>query len=434
MGTSTISDGDLLQRVDGGDLAALTHIVEEHLHPAWRLAVVASPDLVVAERAVVDGFCDGLAAAIRQPDPRLGIRTRLAAATRHAATTIEAGTPAVDPDPVIAAFRALPEAWRTALWLVEVEGGSAEQVAPVLGLNRSAAAAVADRAAAGLRERLAADVAERATDVECRRSLAKLPAHAAGKLTETERDAVGTHLAGCGSCAVWLAALVAPRPALRRLITPPPPTVALTIESRWLELLEKRGKGWLTPLTERAVGAAAAAVLAVGLAGAALLGGRDRGDAGPELAMPAGAEPARDDTPTGGATTIVPPVDTGTTGGSGGGTGGSGGSTTGTSTTGGATGAGTSGGGTTSGDLPRSLGGTTPGTTPPTTAPPTAAPDSPSSPPPAEEQPAPTTVGVPGVLEVELQDDRVGVDVLDGAVGVGLGGPEGIEIDIPGLL
>lgn len=453
MGTSTIDDTGLLQQACEGDLDALGQLVGAHLHPAWRLAVVSAPDLVSAERALVDGFCDGLLAHHRQPDAVGGLRARIVTTTRHAAAAQTEGTPALDRDPVVAAFRALPEGWRVALWLIEVEGGSAEQVAPVLGLTRANAATLADRAAAGLRDRLAADVADRAVEPECRRALGKLPAHAAGKLTADERAAVGAHLAGCGTCAVWLAALVSPRPALRRLITAPPATAGFAIEARWLELLEKQEHmGWMAPFTERAVGAAAAALLLVGIAGAALLGGRNRtGDDGPELALPAASEPASSGGPdTGGAPPVADPgAGTGTTGGSTG-TGSTGtGSGTGTgstgSTSGGGAGTTTTGGGRTTGtDRSRSTGAppaTTPSTptpapsTPTTpTTPPTTPPTPPSDPDPGDPpDTADPVLGVPGVVEVQVGDDgSIGVEVL-GTVGVGVGGPDVVKLDVPGL-
>lgn len=428
MGTTTSTDADLLQQADEGDLDALRQLVAADLHPAWRLAVVTTDGPEAAEAAAVEGFCDGLVAAVHHPDPRIALRTRLATATRHAAITgapaaARRGTP--DADPVVAAFQALPEAWRTALWLVEVEGGTPEQVAPVLGLNRSAAAALAERASTGLRERLATDVAERATEPACRRALAKLPAHAAGKLTDAEREAVGGHLAGCGSCALWLAALVSPRPALRRLITPPPEAVADAIEARWLLLLEKRGRGWLAPLTERAVGAAAAAVLAIGIGGA-LLGGRDdEPDRGRELAVPAATEPDRrttNDDPA--PPTTTPPTTGSTTGSTTGGAGTTG--TTGTSGSSTGTGGSSDGGGGTGSDAPGGAprgGPAAPST--PTTPTPTTTPRPPSTPPAPPE--SATTVGVPGVVEVEVGQRTVGVEVLDTVV-VGLGGPDGVTV------
>lgn len=430
------ADTDLLALARDGDLGALRTLVDRHLHPAWRIATVAAADPDRAAEATVEGVVAGLLAAERQAVDVVGLRVRLVGATRHAASTTGSGAapgalPAAD-DPVVAAFLALPEKSRTALWLTEVEGGAPEQVAPVLGLDRSAAAALADRAAMALRERLAADVATRATTDACRAALAKLPAHAAGKLTAAERAAVGEHVGGCGTCAVWLAALVAPRPALRRLVADPPAdALAAAIEARWLEHLDRARGGRLLPVTERAVGAAAAAVLAVGLGGVAFLGSRDdrEADRRSEVAVPAGADPD--------PATTAPPDGTGpvaapaTVPGAGGSS---------------ARQAGSPGGAATdrqgapgTADRSRPTEAPTPPTAPTTTAPSLPAP---APPPPIPDRPATDDGGL-----------QVAVALLDGAVALGLGdctglgvagielgcvppspaGPLSITIDLPGL-
>jgi len=295
--TTTITDEVLLARAHRGDSDALHALLERHLHPAWRIATVAAADPGLAEQAVVDGFCDALQAAHRNPDSTMALRSRIVGTTRRTAALADAGagtTARPTGDPVIDAFRALPEKARSLLWLTEVEGGTSDQVAPVLGLDRAATAKLAARSGAALRKRLAADVAGRVDDLACRRALSSLPAHAAGKLTADEQERIGHHVASCGSCAAWLAALVSPRPALRRLVCPPPSGLAPAVAARWMELLERNRRGWLAPFTERALGAAAAAVLAIGIGGVLLFGNRDDDD-GPELANPASVQPEGDD-------------------------------------------------------------------------------------------------------------------------------------------
>ena len=51
-----------------------------------------------------------------------------------------------------AALATLPERWRRVLWLTEVEGRSAVEIAPLLGLAPNAVAALAYRAREGLRQ------------------------------------------------------------------------------------------------------------------------------------------------------------------------------------------------------------------------------------------------------------------------------------------
>ena len=50
------------------------------------------------------------------------------------------------------AFASLPERWQLVLWHTEVEGRSAAEVAPILGLAPNAVAALAYRAREGLRQ------------------------------------------------------------------------------------------------------------------------------------------------------------------------------------------------------------------------------------------------------------------------------------------
>jgi hypothetical protein len=312
MGIVADRDDQLVARAADGDNGALGALLDRHLHPAWRIALAASADATAAAAAVTTGFCDALVAADRHHDATISLRTRIAGAVHRAAAAdsrIRRATAPPSREPVLAAFATLPVASRTALWLTEVEGGAPDQICPVLGLDRTAAAALVDRAATALRDRLAATGAAAAGNPECSKALGQLPAHAAGRLTEAERGAVGEHLAGCGSCAGWLAAVVAPRPALRRLVVPIPDGLLLAIAERWAEVSGRDRRTWLHGRSERAVAAAAASVLAVGLAGAAFFG---RGEnAGPELAAPAGNLDLGDDLPDDDVelpTPVVPPA------------------------------------------------------------------------------------------------------------------------------
>lgn len=294
MGRPADTDDHLVARANDGDTAALATLLDRHLHPAWRVALAASPDATAAQAAVVAGFCDAVAAAARHPEPLLSLRTRIAAAVHRAAAAdgrVRRATAPPAPDPVLAAFATLPTSSRTALWLTRVEGGTAAQIAPVLGLDRNATAALVDRASTAFRARLAADGAQAAGDAACARTFARLPDEAAGRLTEAERDEVSQHVAACASCATWLAAIVAPRPALRRLVVPVPDSLPLAVAERWAAVAGRDRTVRYRGLSERAVGAAAAAVLAIGLAGAAFLGRDDDNDR-PELAAPTGSTPS----------------------------------------------------------------------------------------------------------------------------------------------
>lgn len=428
--TTTDTDDQLLARAIDGDQEALAAILERHLHPAWRIALAASVSPAAAEAAVVTGVCDALNAASRNPDPTVSLRTRIAACVHAAAAAADGDRttprPASPPDdPVLAAFASLPVASRTALWLTEVEGGEPAQVGPVLRVDRGVAAALATRAAATLRDRLAADAADRVDDPECARLLAKLPAHAAGKLWAEERTRLSEHLASCGSCAAALAAVVAPRPALRRLVVPVPATLPGAIAERWAEAGGRdrliAGHRW----SERTIGVAAAGVLVVGLCGAVLLG---RGGGRPtvaEFASPTPIDLSSADDP--GTTSTTVPLSTpnlpppGPALSTGAGVASSGGSRS----PGGGTGV---AGDRPRGDEPAAPPSSTPTTAPPTTTTPTTTPTTgttPTTQPPAGDDgsggdnPIPstddsgTTIEVPGVVTATVGDPTSGDPLLE---------------------
>jgi DNA-directed RNA polymerase specialized sigma24 family protein len=194
-GTTFDSDAELVARAGRGDREAVAVLLERHLHPAWRIAVAMSSSTRAAEEAVAAGFCDALTAAGRHPDATVSLRTRIAAAVHAAAVANErpGALRAVHDDPVLAAFTALPVASRAALWFTEVEGGEPEQVAPVLGVERGVASAMATRAATALRDRIAGDAAARTSNPRCPKVLAKVPAHAADRLPpEVRSDTVAS--------------------------------------------------------------------------------------------------------------------------------------------------------------------------------------------------------------------------------------------------
>jgi hypothetical protein len=265
-------------------------LIERYLHPAWRLAVVSTDDPTLAEEATVAGFVDGLAAAEREGSDAIGIE--IVAATRRAVLTKGAGAPGHHHDgdsSVVAAFRGLTEKGRTAVWLSEVEGGTPEQIAPVLGLDPEAAARVCERASATMRANLAECLASQASNEDCRSVLSRMHLHAAAQLPADERREVSMHISGCKPCSVLLAMVVAPRPLLRGIVVDVPASLAPAVAARLAAREEGARRAVLHPLTRFTLGTAAAAVLAVSVGAAALLGGGD-GDDAPELAAPAAVE------------------------------------------------------------------------------------------------------------------------------------------------
>jgi RNA polymerase sigma factor (sigma-70 family) len=99
------------------------------------------------------------------------------------------------------AFRALPERWQEALWYSEVEGMQPAELAPLLGLRASAAAALCYRAREGLRQAwIQAHLSSTSLEPECRWTVERLPALARGRLGKRDRSRVDAHLKTCAKC------------------------------------------------------------------------------------------------------------------------------------------------------------------------------------------------------------------------------------------
>ncbi|MGH9137678.1 MAG: RNA polymerase sigma factor, partial [Acidimicrobiales bacterium] len=215
---AALDDDTLVRQAHRGDEEATAELAARHLHPAWRMAMVVTGSADSAAEAVTAGFSSTLAAGEPRADGELGFRARLVAATRHEAVSAHAAKrgskePAAG-DPILAAFLSLPERSRTALWLAEVEGGTVAQVAPVLALDPGATAGIVARS----------------------------------------RSRLG--VAGNGA---------EHRQALRSLIVTMPAGLPEAVVARWLERADRGAVILTAPWSERVVGAAAAAVLAVGL-------------------------------------------------------------------------------------------------------------------------------------------------------------------------
>ncbi|MCU1374744.1 MAG: sigma-70 family polymerase sigma factor [Actinomycetia bacterium] len=184
------------------------------------------------------------------------------------------------------AYAALPERWRSVLWLTEVEGLAPKAVADLLGLSANGVSQLAVRARAGLRESyLQAHVDGPAPD-RCRFTRERLAAHAGGALPAAEAAEVERHLAECDTCQDRHVELLDLAGTLRRAAIPVSLVVSLTAGGA--RRLGLRRISWSSA---RGLVAAAAVVTLV-LGGLALT--RDE----PAPALPAAPAP----------TTTVPPV------------------------------------------------------------------------------------------------------------------------------
>jgi RNA polymerase sigma factor (sigma-70 family) len=197
---------------------------------------------------------------------------------------------------VTRAYAALPVRWRMVLWRTEVEGMSAAQAGPLLGLSPNATAALAMRAREGLRVAwLDAHTGEAAPG--CRAYVADLAAATRGKATRRRTDRLEAHQDGCASCRdlagrlrylnrnlgcyLGPAAAVAGLAAARHAA----PAVKVHALARLLHI------GHLTPVAAIATVSGALVVTAGGVAVAPHLGITVPGTSGPHAAVSASARP-----------------------------------------------------------------------------------------------------------------------------------------------
>lgn len=244
----TASDGELSLRASDGDTTAFEALYRRHADSAWRLAFAVTGNADDAADAVSDAFTRVFQALPAGQLPEGDqFRPYLLAATRNAAIDTlrrtgrtqptatmelldsaaagagphERAIASIDMAMIVRAFLDLPERWRSVLWLTEVEGIPAREAGPMLGLTPNAAAQLAVRARAGLRERfLQAHL--RTAAGSCTYTVERLGAYVAGALAPRDVAKVDQHLAGCADCRARQAELEDLGGLLRRVAIPLP--------------------------------------------------------------------------------------------------------------------------------------------------------------------------------------------------------------------
>lgn len=313
-------DDALVERARAGDRRAFDALYGRHASAAWGLALAVTRDPASAEAAVSSGFASALArsvpadpaalaastdtarAAVLRATRRAAIDAHLAQADTGSSTTtlaLEATSPRVAT--IRAAFDALPERWRSVLWLVDVAGGSIEDAAKVLDMTPTSLRALADRARLGFQEQVLLTGVRHPSPTDCRRTTDRLTDYASGSLDGRDATQVRTHLDGCAECRNRLAALDDLVPVLRGASLALPLLLADVAVARWMA----RHKRSLGPLrlgmpggepmpvwAQRTFAGAVAAFVALGIAGATLLAGRGQGSGRDVVARPASGESA----------------------------------------------------------------------------------------------------------------------------------------------
>jgi RNA polymerase sigma factor (sigma-70 family) len=313
----TPSDTELALRSADGDVDAFDELYRRHAQSAWRVAQAIAANAEDAADAVAEAFVHVFQAL---PAGRLtqGVpfRPYLLKATRNAAidtlrrgqrvqptgeigrldeTATSAGPSehlviSEEVSLVADAFRSLPERWRSVLWLTEVEGLPARDVALMLGMSANGVAQLALRARAGLRRNYLQAHVRNGVSPGCRATVDRLGALVAGALPRREIVKVERHLDGCEECQARLADLEDVGSTLRRGVLPMPLAAGAVAARTWRAFVaaSTRPKSRLTgrlvsSAGRRALSGATAVVLGLGVA--AVLVGPHAGDRAPSLTV-----------------------------------------------------------------------------------------------------------------------------------------------------
>src|SRR4051794_27053016 len=306
-----VADADLVIRAAAGGTDAFGELYRRHVDAAWRVAHAVTGNAEDAADAVSEAFTRVFRAL---PEGRLvdGNRFRpyLLAATRNAAIDVlrptgktrptgaeehleeesgrsgpsEAMVDAVDRSLVAAAFRSLPERWRSVLWLTEVEGLAPSEAAPLLGVSANGAAQLAVRARAGLRQRFLQAHLRDEVAPACRFTTEHLGAYVSGGLSPRDIAKVDQHLAGCLTCQRRQVELDDLSSSLRRAAIPLPLALAGVVKAKWRHALAAGHRPAHLRTTDprdmlarlhRPLATASAGLLGVGIVGAIVIAPHD---------------------------------------------------------------------------------------------------------------------------------------------------------------
>ncbi|HRE00720.1 MAG TPA: sigma-70 family RNA polymerase sigma factor, partial [Ilumatobacteraceae bacterium] len=165
---SVLSDAELILATRGGDGDAYGELYRRHLPAAQAAARALTRSRADADDVVADAFSNVLGVLQRGMGPEVSFRPYLLTTVRNTfyerARRNQRDRPIDSPDDsvdyalldlaasdadrslIAEAFASLPERWQLVLWHTEVEGRTAAEVAPMLGIAANAVAALSYRA------------------------------------------------------------------------------------------------------------------------------------------------------------------------------------------------------------------------------------------------------------------------------------------------
>ena len=173
MAVRQLDDAELIDNTRAGDADAYGELYRRHYQAARAAAHALTHNCCDAEDLISEAFARVLRASRSGGGPDVSFRPYLVAAVRNVFydrircnrelpsddMNDEVNIALLDDDrdredgaSATAAFAALPERWQRVLWHTAVEGRSAAEIAPLLGLAPNAVAALSYRARVGLRQ------------------------------------------------------------------------------------------------------------------------------------------------------------------------------------------------------------------------------------------------------------------------------------------
>ncbi|MQY35610.1 hypothetical protein SRB17_35890 [Streptomyces sp. RB17] len=234
-----LDDGELIQRMRGGDDSAYEELYRRHADSVRRYARSCCRDGHTADDLTAEVFARMLQAVRGGSGPEHAVRAYLLTSVRRVAAhwtksarreqlvddfavfaqQVSRASEASDDDTLdlgadvralheaeqsmaMQAFRSLPERWQAVLWHTEVEDESPSEVAVLFGLDANGTRVLASRAREGLKQAyLQAHVsASLVGDEECARYADQLGTYARRKLRIRAERGLRKHLEECAKC------------------------------------------------------------------------------------------------------------------------------------------------------------------------------------------------------------------------------------------
>lgn len=241
------SDAELIAAARAGDTQAFGTLYERHGDAARNVARQYSRTPADADDITADAFARVLAVLQSGGGPDEAFRAYLFTVVRRLAHAVAQGAQRVQVTDDVAtfetafgpagsveepalegfertvvarAFDALPERWQAVLWYTEVEGLSAAQVAPLLGLSANGVAALTYRAREGLRQGYLQQHLQSAATEQCSALAEKLGSYVRGGLSARDTRAVDAHLDGCVECQQLVTELRDVNHGMRAVVAP----------------------------------------------------------------------------------------------------------------------------------------------------------------------------------------------------------------------